>query len=355
MLASLPGVYVPEGLAPVYRQGNLIHFEVQKGFRFPVSRQIVHLDHFETRTFLYTPSSYFRKTALIEVNRGCAYRCRFCAGSFLYAPLRQRSLQLVLNMLDHVFPWVTKIGLVGSDILSYPHWRELVDYFVRNGKELTCSSLSGRRLIQDESLLAILRRGGLRTLTIAPESGNCMLRKFLGKGLQNEEWRTLISRAARAGFDKIKLYFMLGKPNGGVEEDVEFLKEITKLVSPSKIAVSYSFLVPKPHTPLQDFAPPPLQVWKREKEEFEGHLRKLKIRVFGESPRFAFLELLLARGDRLLAEKIPEVLAGGGSLSLWRKVLQSLKRDPEEWPRCPWGGGTRPWDMVAAEGGEAMG
>lgn len=346
MLASLPGVYVPEGLMPVYRNGSLVKFEVREGFQFPVSRQTVHLDHVETRTFLYTPSSYFKNTALVEINRGCGYRCRFCAGSLLYAPLRQRSFQLVLDMLDRVFPWTTKVGVVGSDVLSYPHWRELVDYLIKNGKELTCSSLSGRRLIQDESLLTLLRRSGLRTLTIAPESGSCVLRKFLGKGLRNEEWKALVGQAVRVGFERIKLYFMLGKPDGGVEEDVEFLREITEVVSPSKITVSYSFLVPKPHTPLQDFVPPPLQVWKKEKDEFEGCLRKLKIEVVGESPRFAFLELLLSRGDRLLAEKIPEVLEGGGGFSLWRNALQSLKRDPGEWPRCPWVDGLRPWNMV---------
>ena len=346
MLASLPGVYVPEGIVPVYRNGDLIKFEVQEGFQFPVSRQTVHLDRFETRTFLYTPSSYFKQTALIEVNRGCAYRCRFCAGSFIYAPLRQRSFPLVLRMLDYVFSWTTKVGLVGSDVLSHPHLKELLDYLARHEKELTCSSLSGRRLLQDESLFALLRKGGLRTLTIAPESGNCALRTFLGKGLKNEEWKALVNQAIRVGFDKVKLYFMLGKPGGGIEEDVEFLREITEMISPSKVTVSYSFLVPKPHTLLQDFVPPPFQVWKREKEVFEGYVRKLKIEIFGESPRFAFLELLLSRGDRLLAEKIPEVLAGGGSLTVWRKVLRDLKRDPEEWPRHPWENDIRPWTMV---------
>ncbi|MGC8779006.1 MAG: radical SAM protein, partial [Candidatus Caldatribacteriaceae bacterium] len=284
---------------------------------------------------------------LIEVNRGCAYRCRFCAGSSLYAPLRQRSRQLVQKMVENVFEWTERIGLVGSDVLSYPYLKELIDYLVKSGKEITCSSLSGRRLMEDASLLSLLRKGGLRTLTIAPESGSSQLRSFLGKGFQNEDWRELIRQAVKAGFDRVKLYFMLGKPGGGVEEDLEFLSALTLAVPPFKITVSYSFLVPKPHTALQDFVPPPLSVWKRERALFEGTLRKLKIEVSGESPRRAFLELFLSRGDRLLAEKIPEVLAQGGNFVSWRRVFEALKRDFEEWPRCPWGGSIRPWSMVS--------
>jgi len=150
----------------------------------------------------------------------------------------------------------------------------------------------------------------------------------------------------KVGFDRVKLYFILGKPGGGVEEDLEFLQKIVVTVPSAKMAVSYSFLVPKPHTLLQDLVPPSLAVWKREKEIFERGLRKFGVEVSGESPRFAFLELLLSRGDRLLAEKIPEVLHRGGNLAAWRGALQELKRDFEEWPRFPWRGEVRPWSMV---------
>jgi len=345
-LSSLPGVYVPEGVIPIYRDGDLVGFEKQEGFFFPVLRQVTNLELFETRTFIYAPSAYFRETALIEVNRGCAYRCRFCAGRYLYSPLRQRSFQLVQRMLENVSGWTDRIGLVGSDVLSYPELEELLRYLMVHQKELTCSSLSGLRLRENQSLLTLLRRGGLRTLTIAPESGSCRLRRFLGKGLQNEEWKELVEQAVKVGFDRIKLYFILGKPGGGVEEDLEFLQKIMVTVPSTRMAVSYSFLVPKPHTLLQDLVPPSLAVWKREKEMFERGLRKFGVEVSGESPRFAFLELLLSRGDRLLAEKIPEVLHRGGNFAAWRRALQELKRDPEEWPRFPWRGEVRPWSMV---------
>jgi len=224
MLSSLPGVYVPEGVIPIYRDGDLVGFEKREGFFFPVLRQVTNLELFDTRTFIYAPSAYFRETALIEVNRGCAYRCRFCAGRYLYFPLRQRSFQLVQRMLESVSGWTDRIGLVGSDVLSYPELEELLRYLMVNKRKLTCSSLSGLRLRENQSLLTLLRRGGLRTLTIAPESGSCRLRRFLGKNLQDEEWKELVEQAVKVGFDRVKLYFILGKPGGGVEEDLEFLQ-----------------------------------------------------------------------------------------------------------------------------------
>lgn len=346
-LSSLPGVYVPEGIVPIYRDGDLVNFEVQEGFSFPVKRQKVEVNHCETRTFIYAPFTYFQKTALIEVNRGCGFRCRFCAGQYIYAPLRHRSFPLVQSMVENVVSWTTKIGLVGSDVLSYPFLKEVIALLVKKGKQVTCSSLSAHRLLADESLLGFLRKAGLRTLTVAPESGNGKLRRFLGKNISNEGWKELIRHAFQVGFEKVKLYFMLGKPMGGVEEDIEFLHALTAVIPPPRVIVSYSFLVPKPHTMLENFVPPPLSVWRKEKNYFERQLRKLGFVVTGESPRLAFLELLLARGDRLLAEKIPEALAQGGGWASWQKVCQKLGRDFEEWPRFPWRGKVKPWNMVS--------
>jgi len=344
LLSTLPGVYVPEGILPRYEKGELIGFEVQEGFPFPVERQRINLDRCETRTFIYTPYAHFRKTALIEVNRGCGYGCRFCAGYVLYAPLRQRSFPLVEAMVNRVFAWTDQIGIVGSDVLSYPTIEELVVYLRKHQKKLTCSSLSAKRLIQKPSLLGALRQGGLRTLTIAPESGDTLLRAHLGKGLANEEWRELIQDAVAIGFEAIKLYFMLGRIKEGVEEDIVFLQEITRHVNPKRIGVSYSFFIPKPHTPWQDFVPS-LPQWRKEKNQFEREVRKLGITITGESPRFALTELILARGDRLLAEKLPSLLPSAGKHQEWKKVFRDLKRD-EEWPFHPWRGKLRPWSMV---------
>ena len=136
----------------------------------------------------------------------------------------------------------------------------------------------------------------------------------------------------------MKLYFMLGKPEGGVEEDLEFLsKLVARIKNPQRILVSYSFLVPKPHTPLADWKTPSIRDWEREKRIWERGLSKLNVPFSGESPRLAWIQLLLARGDRLIGEKIPQLLFHPHPWSgrAWRALLGELSRD-EEWIRSPW-------------------
>lgn len=359
-LAHLPGVYIPEHVMPVYRDGTLEAFVPAEGIALPVHRQWVDIAAFPTRTFIYTPSSHFQHTALLELNRGCRYRCRFCAGRSIYAPPRQRPLELVLQMIADVLPWQPeKIGLVGSDVLGYPYIEAVLEHIIRLGKKVTLSSLSGRDLYRRRDLLSLLRQGGLETVTLAPETGDEAWRRFLGKGLSDDAWIDLICECLALGFSRVKLYFMLGRPRQAVwEANVAFLRRLLERIrSPERLFVSYSFLVPKPHTNFEDLEVPPLEAWKREKTMFERELRKMKIPFSGESPRSAWVELLLARGDRLLARCFPEVLEGGNILSLpvWRRVLARLSRD-DAWPQHPYRGGQKPWQVVTcAVSGECSG
>lgn len=348
-LARLPGVYVPECVIPRYKDGVLQAFSAE--ISLPIQRRWADINTFETRTFVYTPLSYFRSTALVELNRGCRYRCRFCAGCVIYAPLRHRSFELVLRMIAHMLSWnPEKIGLVGSDVLGYPGVEEVLHSIIRLGKKVTLSSLAGRDLARREELLGLLRQGGLETITLAPETGDEALRCFFGKGLSNDEWVDLVQGCLKMGFSKVKLYFMLGKPDrAAFEADIAFLHRLVERTqSPGRLFVSYSFLIPKPHTPFEDLRAMSLEEWKREKEIFEKELRRLKVPFSGESPRSAWVELILARGDRLLAFYLPEILETGKFLSLpvWRSVLARLSRDADEWPRLPWREGQKPWQVV---------
>lgn len=357
-LARIPGVYVPECVVPLYRDGVIQTFVAE--VPLPVHRQWADINTFETRTFIYTPLAHFQRTALVELNRGCRYRCRFCAGCAVYAPLRHRSLDRVFRMVTSTLSWEPeKIGLVGSDVLGYPGIEEVLRWIVHLGKQVTLSSLSGKDLYEREDFLVLLRQGGLETVTLAPETGDETLRRFLGKGLSNDEWIELIHRCLKMGFPRVKLYFMLGKPDRtSCEADIAFLHRLVERTqSPGRLFVSYSFLVPKPHTPFEDLEAASLGDWKREKEVFERELRRLRIPFSGESPRSAWVELILARGDRLLGSLLPEVLESKQFLSLpfWRKVLARLSRDVDAWPRLPWKEGQKPWQVVCLAGSRQCG
>lgn len=347
ILGNIPGVYIPGGVKPLYQGGELQGFEAEEGFSFPVKRQWVDINEFETRTFIYTPISYFKGASLVEVSRGCRYHCSFCAGRNIYHPLRNRSLELIEKMIDHVSPWSDKIGLVGADLLSHPALEEIIKYVFKKNKKLTFSSLSALSLVRKKNLGELFCEGEVETITLAPESGSFPARMVLGKGLSNEEWIDLIKELLEQGIKRIKLYFMLGKPEGGVEEDLEFLtKLVARIKNPQQVLVSYSFLIPKPHTALSDWRTPSIRDWEREKRIWERGLGKLKIPFSGESPRLAWIQLLLARGDRLIGEKIPQLLSHPHpwSFRAWQSLLGELGRD-DEWVRSPWRN-VKPWQVV---------
>ncbi|MDI3543223.1 MAG: hypothetical protein PWP57_827 [Candidatus Atribacteria bacterium] len=346
-LGKIPGVYIPSKVHPLYQEGKLQGFEAERGFSFPVQRQKVDINQFETRTFIYTPFSYFQGASLVEVGRGCRYNCSFCAGKRIYHPLRNRSWELVEKMIDYVSSWSDKIGLVGADLLSHPALEEIIKYILGKNKKLTFSSLSALSLMKKSRVRELLSQGEVETITLAPESGSFSLRKKLGKGLSDEEWIGLTEELLGRGIQRIKFYFILGKPEGRVEEDLDFLaKMVTKIKNSQQLLVSYSFLVPKPHTPLSDWKTPSIHEWEKERKIWEKGLKKLKIPFSGESPRLAWIQLLLARGDRLIGEKIPSLLSHPHpwSYGAWQSLLQVLGRD-EEWVRLPWED-VKPWQVV---------
>lgn len=349
-LAQLPGVYIPELIEPVYEGNFITNFNVKNKDRsLPIEAQKANVDHFQTHSFIYTPCSCFKNTFLVEVSRGCKYACKFCAVSRIYAPVRYRNLDQIKQSLEYGLQFTNKIGLVGSDILGHPQIEEILDFLSQRKAKVTTSSLSASMLYKKRGLLALLSSLKHETLTLAPECGDEEGRRFLGKNLSNQEWLDLLKELLEKKF-KIKLYFLLGHPMLSPQKHLAFLSKIIAVTKKKELlSVSYSFLVPKPHTPFENLETSSLEKWLREGETFKRGLQKLKINFAGESPRLSFVQLILSRGDRKLAEKLPELLNYGHPLSLghWRDLLKELQRDIKEWTRNPWKEGLKPWQTVS--------
>ena len=348
-LSRFPGVYIPQFYYPRYRSSMLVGFERESFVPETVQRQWVDINGFETRTQIYSPRSYFKNMGLMEISRGCQYRCRFCAGNVLYRPLRQRSLGSVIAMIDRLRGFTSHLGIVGADVLSHPEWKEIMDYVIHKSLTMNFSSLSAVTLSRHMDYLPYLVDLGVRTVTLAPESGDQLAREYFGKALDDEKWIHLTQQIVDLGIPKIKFYFMLGKTTNPAEKDLDFLDELCrKTASHDRLMVSYSFLVPKPHTQFEATEALSLSEWKKEKEVFEKGLKKMKIRFSGESLRVAWVELLLARGDRQIAQALPSLINRGNGLVFehWQSVLQGLGRDVEQWPRLPWKNSVFPWSII---------
>ena len=201
-------------------------------------------------------AGHFRDMFLVEVGRGCPRKCRFCASAHIHG-YEFHPLHKIIEVIDKYAPANSQIGLVGSALSDYPEIEELTGTLVERGYKLGLSSL--RADVISRSLIGIMVRGGVKTLTIAPEAGTIRLRRAIGKGISGRLIIKAAENAAAAGIRRIKLYFLIGLP-GETEADIQGIAALTENISEffprQSIGVSVNAFVPKAGTPFSeaDFA-----------------------------------------------------------------------------------------------------
>nr|WP_202320111.1 radical SAM protein [Archaeoglobus neptunius] len=266
---------------------------------------------------------------LLEIGRGCIRRCRFCIVRQIYFPPRWRKREMLPEVGED------KVAIIAPSPSDHPEFREILQQYVDEGKEVSPSSIRADTL--DEELVDLLKLAGVKTLTIAPEAASPELQEILNKGIDAEDVYHA-AELARGRFDKIKLYYMIGLP-GENFSDVEAIVEQAVKVKGyvRKVEVSVNPLVPKPHTPMQ---------WlpfggKENVKEGINELRK-KLSLIAERCRKAgietdvsgvrefILQTILSRGD----EDVVEVMEGAG-YRRFGKYLEAIDVSSE-----------LPWDFI---------
>ena len=309
ILSQLPGVYVP-------------HLDADHPQ--PVERQWVrNLDHHPTATTIHTPDTEFGDMHLIEVARGCGRGCRFCMAGFITRPKREYSVDIILEEARRGLMKRQRIGLVGAAVSDYSQIDDLASQLREMGAQLSVSSLRVSPL--SETLLAALAESGAQTLTLAPEAGSERLRRIINKGVTASDLIYAVERAAHYRFRNIKLYFMIGLPTE-TDEDVNAIASLCQEVTarfPGRVMANVTPFVPKAHTPFQWVAMTPLEVLDTRLKALDKTLRKQKIELKSESPQWAIIQAILARGDRKLGRVLSSLR--GTSQKAWR--LAAAERD----------------------------
>lgn len=208
---------------------------------------------------IITPHAEFSDMCVVEISRGCPYRCTFCTEGFKAAPYRPRPLDQIKAAIEEKRAVTNRFGFLASAVGSHPHIRELCEWARETGLQVSYSSLR----VEDvkEEMLDLLIAGGQRTLTIAPETGNYELRKKLLKRMPDEKIFAFTESAITKGMENIKLYFMIGLP-GETEDDVRDIARLTRRIHDiqvsaarrhgriGRLVLNVGTYVPKPSTPL---------------------------------------------------------------------------------------------------------
>ncbi len=339
--AGVEGIYVPSLYDIEYHTDGTIKAVIPNSPAAPakVKKQVV-----TDVTHTYYPEKplvpYIKATqdrVVLEIQRGCIRGCRFCQAGMIYRPIRPRDLEylkeMAVKMLDNTgYEEITLSSLSSSD---YKELADLVYFLIEECQERKINISLPSLRIDAFSLDVMSRVQDVRksSLTFAPEAGSQRMRNVINKGLTEEMILEGAWEAFQGGWNRVKLYFMLGLP-GERLEDIEEIAVLADKIAAKyfelpkeerhgrpEIVASSSFFVPKPFTPFQ-WAPMDTA------ESFENKRRfllgKVKEQINQRSIRYnchdavtSELEGLFARGDRKLAKVIEDAYHQGCIFDAW--------------------------------------
>ncbi len=268
----------------------------------------------------------------VEIMRGCPGRCRFCQATFCRRPIRYRSVDKIIEIAKenyHATGFDT-VGLLSLSTADYPNLEELVlrlqEYFEPLHVGVSLPSLRvGEHLQLLPKLVTSVRKSGL---TIAVEAASEKLRRIINKPISDQDLFAAVEAAYKAGFQKVKLYFMVGLP-GETDEDIEQIVDLAFKIArlrkkadnkTAKVNVAISWLVPKPHTPFQWLAQKEKAYFKEAKSLILQRKRELNARFlqfkFHNIER-SILEAAMAGADRRMADVIETAWRLDAKFDLW--------------------------------------
>lgn len=340
--AGIPGIYVPAFYDVAYQEdGTIASFTPNReGVPEKITKELVL--NMDDATYIENPLVPFIKVTqdrvVLEIQRGCIRGCRFCQAGNVYRPLREHSLEY---LKDYAFKMLKSTGheeisLSSLSSSDYTHLEGLVNFLIDEfkGKGVNISLPSLRIDAFSLDVMSKVQDVKKSSLTFAPEAGSQRLRDVINKGLTEEVILKGAADAFHGGWNRVKLYFMLGLPTETVE-DMEGIALLSNKVAETyydeipkeqrngrvQVVASSSFFVPKPFTPFQ---------WAKmcTKEEFlerayivrnkfKEMLNYKSLKYNWHEADLTVLEGVLARGDRKVAAVLEEAYRKGALYDSW--------------------------------------
>lgn len=345
-VAKIPGMYVPMFYEASYNaDGTIASFEpISSDVPSRIRKEIV-MDMSDTVYPMKPVVPYIKATqdrVVLEIQRGCIRGCRFCQAGMIYRPVREKSVEKLkeyaISMLENTGH--EEISLSSLSSSDYSQLKELVDFLVKecSKRKINISLPSLRIDAFSLDVMSKVQDVKKSSLTFAPEAGSQRMRNVINKGLTQEVILNGAKLAFEGGWNKVKLYFMLGLPTE-TEEDIKAIAHLSEKIAelyydtvPKEkrqgkvsITASSSFFIPKPFTPFQWTAMGNNDDFRRKakivKDEFDAQLNRKSLRYMYHETDLSLLEGVFARGDRKLCKALLSAYNKGCMFDSWSEFF----------------------------------
>jgi radical SAM superfamily enzyme YgiQ (UPF0313 family) len=355
---EVQGIYVPSLYRVSYHEnGTLAAIEPILGSgapaRIPYRRTDLNRSS-PCSTAVLTPNTEFGNVLLVEVGRGCGRGCRFCAAGFVYRPMRFHKADRLFHTIETSFPDVSRVGLVSAAVSDHPEISRICQQLVNSGKKLSFSSVRADAITPE--IVSALQASQHRSVAIAVEAGSERLRRVVNKDLTLEDVYRAATLLTEGGILSLKLYFMIGLPTETLA-DLEAIVEVAKGVKHhvlktsrgmkrlGTITLSINAFIPKPFTPFQWSSFAGIQELKDRAKWIKKAMQKVpNVRVHFDVAKWAYVQALLARGDRRVALFLEKVALDDLS---WLQAMRTAPLNPDFWVMRERGPEESfPWEIV---------
>lgn len=351
---SIEGVYVPAFYSVSYNDDNTIktvsplHADIPSKIK---KRIIKDMDSaFYPENLLVPNIEIVHGRIMLEIFRGCTRGCRFCQAGMIYRPIREKSIEKLLELADKTFKATgyEEMSLSSLSSSDYSKLGELLDELnEKHSSNMTSISLPSLRLdnfsVEMAEKVQKVKKSGL---TFAPEAGTQRLRDVINKGVTNEDLMETAHKAFSNGWNRIKLYYMIGLPTETYEDLDGIVKmgydtlNVHKTINNGKIhprtaiTMSSACFVPKPFTPFQWMAQDDIETLRDKQRYLKDKFRTSKNISFNyHAPLTSSLEGVFARGDRRLGAVIEAAFNKGCKFDGWDEFF-SYNKWAEAFDEC---------------------
>jgi radical SAM family uncharacterized protein len=336
LLARVPGVYVPSLYAPSRdAAGGFAGMKPSAGAPPVVRKRVLgDLDAFRAPICPVVPfMDVVHDRVAVEVLRGCTRGCRFCQAGMVYRPVRERRADAVVRdvMAGLECTGYDEVSLTSLSTTDHSQLEEIVRRLSRRleGTGVSVSLPSLRVDAFSVAMARIISRGRKSGLTFAPEAGTQRLRDVINKNVKEQDLLVTVRSAFENGWRRVKLYFMIGLPTE-TDEDIRGIGELVYRVLDTareatprdqrgsiRIGVSVSTFVPKAHTPFQFDGQIPLDEVTRRQSVLRENMPRKGVDLSWHDADVSFLEGVMARGGRELADVIEFAWRSGARFDAW--------------------------------------